>query len=168
MEKISEESVEQYADFFFRLTDEQLKERVAEFKKKQPNIYLRLTSDAVGLKGARKMDVVWRLNLLFTHCYESNTDKLPVITEAAFDLILKDILMKGKTWKPEFVNDTFSDMMDRGINQPHILNYMKSKIDALVIKGDTITKVEGGKILNLITLNGHLFQQAIQRYSQKN
>ena len=54
MEKISEESVEQYADFFFRLTDEQLKERVAEFKKKQPNIYLRLTSDAVGLKGDRK------------------------------------------------------------------------------------------------------------------
>jgi hypothetical protein len=94
MKTIDQETIDFAYDFFFKLSDVQLKEKVAEFKVRQREIHQMI--EGIGKQFPRKdnVNLLWRFNLMMDYCFNTCCGNLPSINNKAildyFKMITKE------------------------------------------------------------------------------
>jgi|ERR1035437_4345311 hypothetical protein len=150
MKPVSEEFVEQYFDFFFRLSDAQLKELIVEYKKKQAILYYRNFKIAENFHSKEKKDFFWQTVLMHTYCFESYKGKLPPLTEKLIIQFNKQIKRKYFEIEKNAGENTFLNGTLKQINQPHLFTYLESKIKYFNTSSPLLSNQECSLIYNQI------------------
>ena len=163
MEPVSEEFVEQYFDFFFRLSDEQLKERIKEYKKKQINIYLRIERMAMGFRTPEKKTFLWKTSLLITFCFESYETKIPEVSEKLIIKINNEVQKRAKELIKTSEQNSFFALYLEQINQPHFFKFIESKMKYLDQEKGLLNKDESTTIYNHMVILGQFYLRAMEK-----
>ena len=126
MEPVTEEFVEQTADFIFHLSDKQLEDRIADLKKRQFNIHGSIYVEVRDYPEQNKKDYIWKLTLILIKCFESYEIKLPMISNASIFEIVNKSMDKSKHITPETDEGTSIQKAEDEIGQPHYFSYLKN------------------------------------------
>jgi hypothetical protein len=163
METVSEEFVEQYGEFFIRLSDAQLKERIAEFGKKQPVIINSINGSAQSFNSSFLADFVWRITLLLLYCFESDENKVPVVSLEDVNEYAKYYLNGCKEPIPEAAEDTFLYKETIEINQPCFYNWIDKKLHQMEYDEKLIDFKQGSSIYQVMIITGQLIHRKLTK-----
>ncbi len=161
MEQVSEKFVEQYGDFFFRLTTAQLQERIDEFKSKQPNVMTGLDVYAATFKSPQVADIIWRFTLLMVYCFESEGSIIPLISRPFLKQFEKDMIKRMKDFKPNSTADSFGQEATLYLNMNAYANWMADKLDNIEKQDQHLSFKQAASIHQVLILNGNVFRRAI-------
>ena len=165
MEPVTQEFVEQTADFMMHLTKKQLDERVEELKKQQFNIHRMVLDETNFHKKMEKKDYIWRLNLILTRCFESYQIKLPMISMfSAREIIVDnnkqvDIIMK------EYEYDLQMPKCIERIGQPHFFHYFEILLTTDDEFNTLFIEKEAHSLCFCLMTIGIIYSKTLERYS---
>ncbi len=161
MEPLSQEYVEQTADFFFHLSKGQLEERIAEYKRKQMYLHQLVRIYPNTVSDANYMDIKWRFSLLVHHCFESYINPFPVVTKQNIDRTIARIERKRNEHSKEKSDIRFVELIITETDQIELYNFIDAKICSLEEEGRILDFVEGSKYLTFLITMGLILKDEL-------
>jgi hypothetical protein len=128
MKPIDQDTIDFAEDFFFKLSEAQLREMITEFKKKQWELCKLLTSFESEFESQKNKSIVWRFGLITDYCFNSFYGRLPVISlQTIQDYFDREI--KASQNKPNQNDKIDYDSQMDAIGQPELMFCLGTKIN---------------------------------------
>ena len=165
MEPVTEEFVEHAADFIFHFSDNQLKERIADFKKSQFNLHLIIFAEADKYREPKKTDIIWRTGLTMVMCFESYKIKMPMISMVTIKEIIKADQKKRKHITPETDDGSNIQKSVDEIGQPNLFTFIQDKFTDDEEFHRLFNQEDAHSLYFMLMLLGGVYSQSLLRYS---
>jgi hypothetical protein len=165
MEPVTQDFVEQTADFMMHLTKKQLDERVDDLKKKQFNIYNMVNVAFGNNKRIEKRDYAFRMALILIRVMEFYEIKLPMISQVTIEEIIKADRKNEKAYdKYPTAEEKFQATID-GIGQPHYFNYLKEVVNSDLVYQSIFNDEDSQHFYFIMIAIGMVYSKTLERYS---
>jgi|ERR1035437_576869 hypothetical protein len=127
IEPIDRETIDFADDFFFKLSDKQVYDKIIELQKKQQYIYIMLNTFLKDFRGTKQQYVLFRIALAIDYCYNKFYNEIPFITQKKVvdfsTFVAED--HEADIARGELKMDT--DKILRELNQPYLIEMVALK-----------------------------------------
>jgi len=165
MEPVTKEFVEHADDFISHLSDNQLKERIAELKKKQYSLHTILIMEADKYKEPKKKDIIWRTGFTMLMCFESYKIKIPMISMITVTDIVKNDQKKRKHITAENDDGTNIQKSVDEIGQPNLFSFIQEKFTDDEEFHELFSEEDAHSLYFMLMLLGNVYATTLLRYS---
>jgi hypothetical protein len=165
MEPVTQDFVEQTADFMMHLTKLQLDERVEDYKKRQFNISSLISFESGKHKETNKKDFINRLALTCVHCFESYQVKLPMISINSIKEISKECTKRNEKIAKEYPPEEQDLKSIENINQPYFYAFIENFVSTDKEFQSLFNEGESISICVLLIVLGQVYSKTLERYS---
>jgi hypothetical protein len=165
MEPVTQDFVEQTADFMMHLTKKQLDERVEELKKRQFNIHNIVKVGMMNSKGQEKLDYVFRMALIIVRVMESYEIKIPMISIVSIkEIINSDRKRSEMNTKHLPEEEKLQESLDM-IGQPNYVIYLKEMVSTDLVYQSIFDQDESHNIFFIMMTIALVYSRTLERYS---
>ncbi|MEI6817303.1 MAG: hypothetical protein WCL14_11885 [Bacteroidota bacterium] len=163
MKLIDQETIDFAEDFFFKLSDAQVKERVEEFKTRQGGIHLYVSGVFDNLRGHEQRIILWQMTLMIDHCFNIFYGKLLMIRKEAIIAQMKSYETSkhlGKNSGSNFIN--LPKLMEE-IGQNNLIATIGIKLKFYDQDLKLFTKYENEELILTLMSLGYIYQNEIKK-----
>ncbi|MEI6817306.1 MAG: hypothetical protein WCL14_11900 [Bacteroidota bacterium] len=162
MKSIDQETIDFAEDFFFKLSDMQLKERMEDLKRSQKMVHLQLMDTGKKLHYGDARELFWKYCLMVDYCFKNTYGELQMISSEA---ISKFFAWRDRIQFEYVIGDGYIDFEKYYLasGQSEFLAYLHNKIFASVMENGDGAKENDTKIMLGIMTMVFFYQNEIKR-----
>ncbi len=168
MEPIDKEIIEFADDFFFRLSELQLKERIEDFKERQISLYTIMHLPINLMKTGHQKDIFWRMMLLMDHCFNSYPVRLSRLSKEKVNVPMEDMERRALKLEKQGLKDMPLGVYLQEIGQVELTTLLINKVDYYVGKEALYDEYIGGAISYIILNASKAYQNELRRLFEQN
>ena len=165
MEPVTQDFVEQTADFMMHLTKKQLDERVEDLKKRQFNISSIIEHEEGKRKDPNKKDFIWKMAFTLVHCFESYKIKLPMISiNTVKEVRIDSVNAQSKIDKELSDEEQYQKFVD-AIKQPYYYAFVTNFVSTDKEFQTLFNEDESQSLCFMLVILGQIYSKTLERYS---
>jgi len=165
MNPVTKEFVEQTADFIFHLSDKQLEDRIADYKKRQFNLYSIINREASAYQIKYNNETIWQMSFILIRCYEYYQVKLPMISEIFMKETIQNDINKRIVKQPGDPDDLQIKLNIEKTGQLSFFNFIENVILKDKKYQTSFTQKESDNMIFMLMIVGLIYSKSISRYS---
>ena len=126
IEPIDRETVDFANDFFFKLSEQQVYDKIIELQKKQHYIYVITDTFIKQLRGQKQQYILFRIALAVDYCYNKFYNEIPFVTQKQ---VVDFATFMEEDGNLEIANGDIinNDKILRNLNQPYLIEMVALK-----------------------------------------
>ncbi len=165
---IAQETIDFADDFFFRLSQKQVREKLSDYHKRQPDLAIFMLVCIDLLSGKKQADILFRMILILDYCFTYSYPKLRPVTDKVLiaHLQWQEVANENAFKKLGSVYDEdFLDLIAAigNLNQDALMNYFDKKIDSYYVNEPIFTEKDNDRFSKNIMAYAFLYQMELQK-----
>ena len=160
MKTINQDTIEFAEDFFFKLSDTQLKERKDEFRERQPMVDFYFRGVKLEFENEFQDEVLWKFALMVDYCFKNSFGPIPMISKQKISdrlaWIVKDI---NDNPEPSGNVNYPKNMAQAG--QVPMLKVIEARCEAYILAYPNFPESKATDVFDNIIIMTWLYQQEV-------
>ncbi|MEI6817867.1 MAG: hypothetical protein WCL14_14770 [Bacteroidota bacterium] len=167
MEPIAQETIDYADDFFFHMSEKQVKEKLDGFKVIQPSLHMYILFIVKRMSGRQQWLFFCKLMFILDYCFCSEYAALKLITfenlkrHMVHQLEANEEAMRRLEKEPVGLVELAEEIDD--MNQELLLGYLQAKIELHETVAPILTELDANDICLTLLSFGFLYQQEMEK-----